>query len=80
MLAAGAELTEYAREAIDALGDQHGGEQGEAVWALGQALKLQGDQVGALDAYRRSVDLLIALVVRLLPTLLLEPEAAYPRS
>jgi tetratricopeptide (TPR) repeat protein len=49
---------ELARGAIAALGDYHGGEQGDAVWALGQALALQGDLVGAGDAYRRAVDLL----------------------
>jgi tetratricopeptide (TPR) repeat protein len=49
---------EYARAAIDTLGDQHGGEQGDAVWVLAQALALQGDQAGALDAYSRAVDLL----------------------
>ena len=49
---------EFARAAVDTLGDQHGGEQGDAVWVLAQALALQGDQDAALDAYARSVDLL----------------------
>ena len=49
---------EYARSAVDTLGDQHGGEQGDAVWVLAQALALQGDRAAALDAYGRAVDLL----------------------
>jgi tetratricopeptide (TPR) repeat protein len=49
---------EFARVAIDTLGDQHGGEQGDAVWVLAQSLALQGDRDAALDAYARAVDLL----------------------
>jgi transcriptional regulator with XRE-family HTH domain len=48
-----------AREALDALGDYHGGEQGAAVLTLGRGLALQRDDVGASDAYRRAVDLLV---------------------
>jgi tetratricopeptide (TPR) repeat protein len=49
---------EFAHAAVDTLGDQHGGEQGDAVWVLAQALALQGDRAAALDAYGRAVDLL----------------------
>jgi transcriptional regulator with XRE-family HTH domain len=48
----------YAQEAIDTLGKEYGSEQGEAVWALAQALALHGEPVASLDAYRRAVDLL----------------------
>jgi len=50
---------ERAREALDILGDFHGGEQGAAVWALARGFALQGDEAGARDAYRRAVDLLV---------------------
>jgi tetratricopeptide (TPR) repeat protein len=50
---------ERAREALDILGDFHGGEQGTAVWALADGFALQGDESGAGDAYRRAVDLLV---------------------
>jgi transcriptional regulator with XRE-family HTH domain len=49
---------ERARQALALLGDLHGGEQGTAVYALATALALEGDDVGALDSYRRAVDLL----------------------
>jgi transcriptional regulator with XRE-family HTH domain len=49
---------EKARDALAILGDFHGGEQGAAVHALATGLALQGDDKGAEDAYRRSVDLL----------------------
>jgi tetratricopeptide (TPR) repeat protein len=50
---------ERAREALDVLGDFHGGEQGAAVWALADGFALRGDESAALDAYRRAVDLLV---------------------
>jgi tetratricopeptide (TPR) repeat protein len=49
---------ERARDALSLLGDFHGGEQGTAVHALGQALAMSGDAIGANDAYRRAIDLL----------------------
>jgi len=49
---------ERAREALTLLGDFHGDVQGSAVAALAQGLALKGDEVGAVDAYRRAVDLL----------------------
>src|SRR5439155_14976595 len=48
-----------ARDALDVIGDFHGGEQGAAVWALARGFALQGENDLALDAYRRSVDLLV---------------------
>ena len=48
----------YARDAIDALGDYHGGEQGEAVWTLAKGLAATRELVGAADAYTRAIDLL----------------------
>jgi transcriptional regulator with XRE-family HTH domain len=51
---------ERARDALALLGDFHGDTQGAAVHALASALALQGDDVGANDAYRRAVDLLTA--------------------
>ena len=48
-----------AREALDIIGDFHGGEQGAAVWALARGFSLQGEDDLALDAYRRAVDLLV---------------------
>lgn len=47
-----------AREALTLLGDFHGDAQGAAVAALARGLALEGDEVGAVDAYRRAVDLL----------------------
>ena len=49
---------ERAREALTLLGDFHGDVQGSAVAALARGLALKGDEVGAVDAYRRAVDLL----------------------
>ncbi|MFL5950473.1 MAG: helix-turn-helix domain-containing protein [Gaiellaceae bacterium] len=49
---------ERARDALALLGQFHGEEQGYAVRALATGLALQGDVEGALDAYRRAVDLL----------------------
>jgi tetratricopeptide (TPR) repeat protein len=49
---------ERARDALALLGAFHGEEQGFAVWALAKGLALQGDAHGALEAYRRAVDLL----------------------
>src|SRR2546423_149717 len=50
---------ERARQALDVLGDFHGGEQGAAVWALARGFALQGDEAAAHDAYRRAADLLV---------------------
>jgi transcriptional regulator with XRE-family HTH domain len=47
-----------ARRALAAFGDFHGAEQGAAVHALARGLAMQGDETGANDSYRRSVDLL----------------------
>jgi tetratricopeptide (TPR) repeat protein len=47
-----------ARQALDILGDFYGDSQGAAVAALAEGLALQGDTVGANDAFRRAVDLL----------------------
>jgi transcriptional regulator with XRE-family HTH domain len=47
-----------ARQALDTLGDFYGDSQGAAVSALAEGLALQGDAVGANDAFRRAVDLL----------------------
>jgi transcriptional regulator with XRE-family HTH domain len=49
---------ERARDALAVFGDFHGAEQGAAVHALARGLALQGDETGAVDAYRRAVDLL----------------------
>src|SRR5256885_1895272 len=49
---------EHARDALAAFGDFHGAEQGAAVHALARGLAMQGDETGANDSYRRSVDLL----------------------
>jgi tetratricopeptide (TPR) repeat protein len=49
---------ERARDALALLGQFHGEEQGYAVRALATGLALQGDTDGAVDAYRRAVDLL----------------------
>jgi tetratricopeptide (TPR) repeat protein len=50
--------TERARDALALLGDYHGEEQGYAVRALAHGLAMEGDERGALEAYRRAVDLL----------------------
>jgi transcriptional regulator with XRE-family HTH domain len=52
------QAVERARDALALLGSFHGEEQGYAVRALARGLALQGDEVGALEAYRRAVDLL----------------------
>jgi transcriptional regulator with XRE-family HTH domain len=49
---------ERARDALALLGQFHGEEQGYAVRALATGLAMQGDEAGAVDAYRRAVDLL----------------------
>ena len=49
---------ERARDALALLGAFHGEEQGFAVWALAKGLALQQDTDGAIEAYRRAVDLL----------------------
>jgi tetratricopeptide (TPR) repeat protein len=51
---------ERARRALALLGDFHGDTQGSAVHALAKGLALQGDEVGADDAFKRAVDLLSA--------------------
>ena len=55
----GDRAVETAREALDILGDFHGGDQGAAVWALAHGFALQGDEAAARDSYRRAVDLLV---------------------
>jgi len=54
----GEQAVAFARDALAILGDFHGGELGSACWALAQGLALQGDIQGAVDSYRRAVDLL----------------------
>jgi len=49
---------ERARDALALLGSFHGEEQGYAVRALARGLAMQGDEAGALESYRRAVDLL----------------------
>ena len=49
---------ERARDALALLGQYHGEEQGYAVRALARGLAMQGDETGAVEAYRRAVDLL----------------------
>jgi transcriptional regulator with XRE-family HTH domain len=49
---------DLARGALAAFGDFHGGEQGDAVWVLAQALARQEGADGARAAYRRAIDLL----------------------
>jgi tetratricopeptide (TPR) repeat protein len=48
--------TDFARQAIDGLGDDFPEEQGTARLALAEGLVLQGDVAGALEGFRRSVD------------------------
>jgi len=55
----GATAVARAREALEVLGDSLGSEQGTAVWMLARGLALEGDETGALDAFRRAVDLLV---------------------
>ncbi len=52
------EAGERAREALAVLGDQSPEQEGNAWWALAEALALQADIDGAGDAFRRAVDLL----------------------
>jgi tetratricopeptide (TPR) repeat protein len=54
----GARAVECARDAIALLGDAHGAEMGQAVWALGRSLSLSEENDAALESYRRAVDLL----------------------
>jgi transcriptional regulator with XRE-family HTH domain len=54
----GETAVDRARDALAAFGDFHGAEQGAAVHALATGLAMQGDDTGAVDAYRRAVDLL----------------------
>jgi transcriptional regulator with XRE-family HTH domain len=54
----GETAVDRARDALAAFGDFHGAEQGAAVHALATGLAMQGDETGAIDAYRRAVDLL----------------------
>ena len=49
---------ELARDALAVLGDFHGDSQGAAVHALARGLAAQDDVTGAVDAYRRAVDLM----------------------
>jgi len=55
----GALAVKRAREALDVLGDFHGGERGMAVLALARGLALEEDEVGASDAFERAIDLLV---------------------
>jgi transcriptional regulator with XRE-family HTH domain len=52
------QAVERARDALALLGSFHGEEQGYAVRALARGLAMQGDEAGAIEAYRRAVDLL----------------------
>jgi tetratricopeptide (TPR) repeat protein len=54
----GAKAVECARDALAILGEFHGGELGQACWALAKGLALDGETEGAIEAYRRAVDLL----------------------
>jgi tetratricopeptide (TPR) repeat protein len=58
LLGDGAEALVCAREALDLLGDDEPAEQGLAWAALGEALALEDDVDGAVDAFRRGIDLL----------------------
>jgi tetratricopeptide (TPR) repeat protein len=49
---------ECARDALAVLGDFHGGEMGQACWALARGLALEGEVDAAIETYRRAVDLL----------------------
>jgi transcriptional regulator with XRE-family HTH domain len=53
-LGAPADAAQYAREALDTLGDTEPAERGAAWLALAQALTLQGEQPAAIEAYRRA--------------------------
>ncbi|MGZ8696350.1 MAG: helix-turn-helix domain-containing protein [Gaiellaceae bacterium] len=54
----GARAVESARDALAILGDFHGGEMGQACWALARGLALQGATDAAIETFRRAVDLL----------------------
>jgi tetratricopeptide (TPR) repeat protein len=54
----GDRAVEAARDAIAILGDAHGGEQGQACWALAAGFALVGDLESADTTYRRAIDLL----------------------
>jgi tetratricopeptide (TPR) repeat protein len=54
----GTRAVEAARDALAILGDFHGGEMGQACWALARGLALEGETDAAIDTYRRAVDLL----------------------
>jgi tetratricopeptide (TPR) repeat protein len=54
----GARAVESARDALAILGDFHGGEMGQACWALARGLALEGQTDAAIETYRRAVDLL----------------------
>jgi transcriptional regulator with XRE-family HTH domain len=54
----GDEAERFAREALDRLGDDLEGEQGSALWALGEALALKGDIGASNDAFARAVSTL----------------------
>jgi tetratricopeptide (TPR) repeat protein len=54
----GAKAVECARDALAILGEFHGGELGQACWALAKGLALEGETTGAIESYRRAVDLL----------------------
>jgi tetratricopeptide (TPR) repeat protein len=54
----GARAVECARDALAILGDFHGGEMGQACWALARGLALEGETNAAVETYRRAVDLL----------------------
>jgi tetratricopeptide (TPR) repeat protein len=54
----GDEAVRRARAALDAAGDGHPREQGNALWSLAEGLALKGDHDGANDAFRQSTELL----------------------
>ena len=54
----GLERSRCARDALAILGDFHGGELGQACWALAKGLALEGETASAIESYRRAVDLL----------------------
>ena len=54
----GARAVECARDALAILGDFHGGEMGQACWALARGLALENQTDAAIETYRRAVDLL----------------------
>jgi tetratricopeptide (TPR) repeat protein len=54
----GARAVECARDALAILGNFHGGEIGQACWALARGLALEHQTDAAIETYRRAVDLL----------------------